>query len=135
MRRLAFVFRSVLALALLGSNVPAWACVDACGKGGQSLACVKACAKATALFTRHGALPDLGKGSCHVKVDAAQDLSLAAAPALAPAPSHAVLAPALAPLLPALAPQVRAEESRGPPPGSAYLLCQHPFANGPPKLV
>jgi len=135
MTRLGIVLRSVLALVLLGSNVPAWSGVFACGSGGHNLACIKACATATAFFTHDGKLPIVGRGSCHVKVQTAPAANVAsAAPALS-APAHLVLAMAQRPVLPTLGLSAPVLDSRGPPPGGAYLSSRHPFANGPPTSL
>jgi hypothetical protein len=135
MKQTRFILRSLLTLVLLGSNVPAWSGVYACGSGGHGLACIKACATATALFTQDGKLPDIGTGSCHVKVQEVPETSLAGrAPALS-MPSHLILAPATAPALPRRGLSGFALVTRGPPPGNAYLSSQHPFANGPPTLL
>jgi hypothetical protein len=135
MKRMKSLLRGVLTLVLLGSNVPAWSGVYACGSGGHGLACIKACAAATALFTQDGKLPDIGTGSCHVKVQAAPDSLLSGPASALSAPSHVVLALVAGPRCPARVLAGLGLDSRGPPPGRAYLSFQHPFANGPPTLL
>ena len=139
MKRMSVVLRSVVTLILLGSNVPAWAgvyaCVDGSGSGSHGLACIKACATATALFTQDGKLPVVGRGSCHVKVQAVSATTLASQGPSVSAPSHVILALAVTGVSPIQELGAFPLHSRGSPPGSAYLSSQHAFANGPPTLL
>jgi|GEM_PF-5125127 hypothetical protein len=135
MYRMKSLLRGVLALVLLGSNVPAWSGVYACGSGGRGLACIRACASATAMFTEDGKLADIGTGSCHVKVQTAPDSLLSGSASALSAPDHVILALGTVPARPACALSGLGLDSRGPPPGRAYLSFQHPFANGPPTFL
>jgi hypothetical protein len=135
MKSMGPILRSLVAVALIGGALPAYACVDACGgPSGRGLACVKACASASALFTQHGKLPALGKGSCHIQLRSTTSLALAGKALAAAAPCPVFLALGPAPRL-AKPEAFQSADPRGPPPGSPYLWSQHPFANGPPTLL
>jgi hypothetical protein len=134
MKTLRKLFKPMLALAVLASAVPSWACVRACDGNSSSLACVKACAVSDALLSDDGQSPLLSAKACAVaSFDATPVLSVEAFKLSAPvAAAFAVEAVSGVPVLDAV---VADATTRGPPSASSYLSSRHPFANGPPTLL
>jgi hypothetical protein len=123
------------ALGLISAGLPAWSFADLCPSGNTpSLACVKACARGSALLTQGGKLAGLSAGSCGVRVRAAQQPGLAPVSFVlaAPAGFAAMVQAALPPPFSAVNGGLSA---RAPPPPGGYLSCDHPLAQAPPTLL
>lgn len=134
MKTLRKILRSVLALGLLFSAVPSWACVSACKTGSVNLSCVRVCARSHDLLTQGGKLPAIGSGLCSVGAIEQAPAVLSASAELSAPVLHALpMAPIafVAPTLPVLV----SSGTRGPPAATPYLSSQHPYANGPPTLL
>jgi len=132
MKTLRKLLRPLLALSLLAASAPSWACARSCDGRAVSLACVQVCEQSQALLSQGGKLATLGQDRCEVRVSAAPEATLSAAPELAaPASLFVLPAPALA-AAPAALPRVAAA-TRGPPAFASVLLTETPRSNAPPS--
>jgi hypothetical protein len=131
MKTLRRFFRPLLALSLLAASVPSWACARSCDGKAVTLACVQVCEQSQALLSQHGKLATLGQDRCEVRVSAAPDATLSAAPELgAPALAYSLPAPVIAPAL-SIQPRV-VSATRGPPAFASVLLIETPRNTAPP---
>lgn len=131
MKKRQVSFNSVLVAVLVLGSAPAWACVRACGVGGQGLECLKLCNRSRALLTEGGNLPSMGAEACGLD-QAVQPVLASVSPYQLEAPVSAAWAMDALPQGPVRVDLALIPSQRGPPLPITPLLARLPRAHAPP---